>query len=661
MTLQEQIDFILGPQVPVSTSWLDQTLINKARQHGAACPADPPTGDNELNSFVLLHYYDLSLSLYIAHRRTGDPAFLALARKAADSWWKMPGWIGEGKTRHFPDSATPSPRHAGIAGLILRALDGRPEMWDWMVEYTKANVGIWLTPHMNESEVYILREGAFTFHFAALLAATLPDSYPLQAGGTATNGAQIRARFLADVENVAVNYFGRLQKADGSWRWGNPVNEYGDTKFTLAAPAAAGSTTLSTVDPVPEAIPQGEFIWINGLEIILRVTNPVTAGSKSIPVQQKVWNDGLQSYEFVALKQELPKDTVGQYAPMVNMMQPFMIGLLLSALCDAYEVVTTPAAKESIKKQILTGCRFLYAGGPYTRLVVFGTPIRGFHYFFGGGTTVNPTKYANGDLTVASMTERGYIPNARQAISTILPPFGKAFQLSEDPFYKDAASEMYDSAYGGGDGYRSYIDGDAKSYNQHGRRVGSLAAWLGGAPSLPAPQPAPQPAPEPEPTPTTPTPEPAPTSPTTPSPDGTKGTIVVDSQGAVWTIGAQKQTLKNGSQMGGGQGTIYKIADKTVHVLGMDSNWYKWSGSSWSSVGPTEPGVVTQPTPVPEPAPSPTPSPTPTGPPIGDIQKGDWPTSEGGQEASTDAWWAKGYRLKTTKVRGAYALFEKVK
>src|SRR5688572_10339420 len=512
MTLQEQIDFVLGPQVPVSNSWLDQTLINKARQHGAVCPVDPPVGDNELNSFVLLHYYDLPLSLYIAHRRTGDPTLLTLARKCADSWWKMPGWIGEGKIRLFPDSATPSPRHAGIAGLILRALDGRPEMWDWIVEYTKANVGIWLTRHINENEVYILREGAFTFHYAALLAATLPDSYPLQAGGTATNGAQIRAQLLADVENVAVNYFGRLQKSDGSWRWGNPVNEYGDTKFTVATPVAVGSTSVSTVDPAPETIPQGEFIWFSKYELVLKVTSQVPAGSKTIPVLQKVWNDASQSYEFVPLRQSLVAGDVGQYAPMVNMMQPFMVGLLLTALCDAYEVVVSSTAKESIKKQILTGCRFLYASGPYTRLVVFGTPIRGFHYFFGGGTTVNPTKYANGDLTVASMTERGYIPNARQAIATILPPFGKAFQLSGDPFYKDAASEMYDSAYGGGDGYRSYIDGDAKSYNQHARRVGSLAAWLG-APAQPAPQPTPTPTPT---TPTEPTPMP------TPSPDNTK-------------------------------------------------------------------------------------------------------------------------------------------
>jgi hypothetical protein len=33
------------------------------------------------------------------------------------------------------------------------------------------------------------------------------------------DGAARRAKYLADAENVAVNYFGRLQEPDGSWRW----------------------------------------------------------------------------------------------------------------------------------------------------------------------------------------------------------------------------------------------------------------------------------------------------------------------------------------------------------------------------------------------------------------------------------------------------------
>ena len=35
-------------------------------------------------------------------------------------------------------------RHAGIGGLILRALDGRPEMWDWINAYTRYHFDLWL-------------------------------------------------------------------------------------------------------------------------------------------------------------------------------------------------------------------------------------------------------------------------------------------------------------------------------------------------------------------------------------------------------------------------------------------------------------------------------------------------------------------------------------
>jgi hypothetical protein len=47
---------ILGPQAPITNSYFDQTLIAKAKLHGAACPASPPTDAEGLNQIVLLNY-----------------------------------------------------------------------------------------------------------------------------------------------------------------------------------------------------------------------------------------------------------------------------------------------------------------------------------------------------------------------------------------------------------------------------------------------------------------------------------------------------------------------------------------------------------------------------------------------------------------------------
>ena len=113
-------DFILGPQAATSSSWFDTTEIERGKFHGRNFPDTPPTGA-ELDNYILTNYYDLGLGLAIAHRRTGDPEFLALSRKVADSWWKSPH-IKEGTVRTF-DTFTHTPRNASLGGLILRALD----------------------------------------------------------------------------------------------------------------------------------------------------------------------------------------------------------------------------------------------------------------------------------------------------------------------------------------------------------------------------------------------------------------------------------------------------------------------------------------------------------------------------------------------------------
>jgi hypothetical protein len=214
-----QAQFIIGPQVPISNSWFDKTEVARAKAHGEAFPAEPPSPMTD--EYIFGNYYDLALTEYIAYQRAGDPAFLGYARKVADSWWKC-AWIKQGSVRNF-DSAGPAPRHASLGGLILRALDGRPEMWDWLNSYTRYHFDLWLKRRVNDRTLYYgVREGAFMLHYAAWLAKVLPDSFPLQSGGTAKNGAALRAAYRANVEAVAVNYYGRLQRADGSWRWDDP-------------------------------------------------------------------------------------------------------------------------------------------------------------------------------------------------------------------------------------------------------------------------------------------------------------------------------------------------------------------------------------------------------------------------------------------------------
>ncbi|HEV2884619.1 MAG TPA: hypothetical protein VGW36_07160, partial [Pyrinomonadaceae bacterium] len=169
-------------------------------------------------------YYDLTLTEYLAYYRTGDPAFLAYARKMADALWRSQ-YIDFGTVTEGPNHL--GPRSQVFAGLMLRALDGKSEYWDWLYRDVRQTFDVWLKRNRNNATLYYdIREDGYAQLYAVLLARVLPDRYPLFANGTlkastgtATDGSRKRAELLADAEDIAVNFFGRLQRPDGSWRW----------------------------------------------------------------------------------------------------------------------------------------------------------------------------------------------------------------------------------------------------------------------------------------------------------------------------------------------------------------------------------------------------------------------------------------------------------
>jgi hypothetical protein len=76
------------------------------------------------------------------------------------------------------------------------------------------------------------------------------------------------------------------------------------------------------------------------------------------------------------------------------------------------------------------------------------------------------------------------------------------------------------------------------------------------------------------------------------SPDGTmvpSALQIVDNVGAIWTIGANSAILRNGVQAGSGWGVKILWKTNTIYVYGIDANWWKWTGSMWVWVGPTQP------------------------------------------------------------------------
>ena len=205
--------FILGPQLLAGSSlnpwpWFDQNMRAKGLEHGAAFPADPSTVSN-MDGYINQNYYDLGLVLYGAYYRTGDVNFLQYARKVADSWWKSAPQ--EGANTNWDNGF--APRNVSLGGLMLRAIDGRPEMWPWITAYVRYQFNSWVGLRMAYPSLhYGVRDGGYMLLYAAWLAKAHPDP-------------AVRAEFRQKALDGATQYYARLQYSDGSWRWSDAYAE----------------------------------------------------------------------------------------------------------------------------------------------------------------------------------------------------------------------------------------------------------------------------------------------------------------------------------------------------------------------------------------------------------------------------------------------------
>ena len=93
---------------------------------------------------------------------------------------------------------------------------------------------------------------------------------------------------------------------------------------------------------------------------------------------------------------------------------------------------------------------------------------------------------------------------------------------------------------------------------------------------------------------------------------------IVDSQGAVWTLGTNGAILRNGVSAQGGAGTEILYCNHIVYAFGMDFQWWRWS-NGWIPVGAVDPCGGG----------GPTPTPTPTPPTVGSVSPPSGPTAGG--------------------------------
>ena len=90
--------------------------------------ADPSVSAFWTDSADPANFYDNVAAFYILYYRSGMEDYLAAARKLADRFWLSPR-IDAGAACQIGSPSCPSPEYLSHLGLVLRALDGRPDMW----------------------------------------------------------------------------------------------------------------------------------------------------------------------------------------------------------------------------------------------------------------------------------------------------------------------------------------------------------------------------------------------------------------------------------------------------------------------------------------------------------------------------------------------------
>lgn len=253
-----QIGFIAGPQLVSGSAlnpwpWFDSNAYTRGLVHGENFPAEQP---EDPTGYYEAHYYDLTLCLYIAYFRTGDPALLAMARKCADSWYASDYIEGGGFSNSYV-----APRASALSGLMLRALDGKPEYWPGLLTLALDQYSIWLGLRIeNETLHYGIRDGAFALKHVAQMSVAHPDS-------------ETRDELAFKALDAAVNYYVRLQDADGGWYW-DPDND-AEAPQTTNQPFEVGMLldglidvhrNTGNADVLDSIVAANGFLWDKGYE-----------------------------------------------------------------------------------------------------------------------------------------------------------------------------------------------------------------------------------------------------------------------------------------------------------------------------------------------------------------------------------------------------------
>ena len=152
------------------------------------------------------NFYDAVAAFYSLYYRTGVDDYRGAARKLADRFWKYRLDSGTScrLTWPYPPDSCPYPRNISLLGMVLRAMDGRPDMWPGLERMFTYYIGL-LNIEANKTVLGDIRESAYRIAMVSYCAMYDPD-------------ATYRANCKAALSNDLIKYWNVQKSPDGSWQ-----------------------------------------------------------------------------------------------------------------------------------------------------------------------------------------------------------------------------------------------------------------------------------------------------------------------------------------------------------------------------------------------------------------------------------------------------------
>ncbi len=200
---------------------------------------------NWMNNVDPGNFYDNVVAFYTLYYRSGIDDYLTAARKLADRYWLSPR-IDQGAAcgPNSPGTCT-FPRNLSILGLVLRAVDGRPDMWPGLRLIWDKFIGYDLGKlDPNQTGIWDLREEAYHLAMISYCALVDPDPVHIVTCKTAVSQsfAKVWTPFKFPDGSWAQLYYGGM---GGSWGYSSWDTNSSVTLTTGSATVTANGISWS--------------------------------------------------------------------------------------------------------------------------------------------------------------------------------------------------------------------------------------------------------------------------------------------------------------------------------------------------------------------------------------------------------------------------------